>query len=134
MKKEERKIITLLNKYSEQPIRESEYEYNRFDAFSDLVIIELKYRGKHYDQTMIEFDKFSYNHMYSKLMDKKFMYIVRMQDFVYIFDINSLINENYNFNFGWRNLPKTTEFKRKEDVKKFVGYIDIKKAIKKFVM
>ena len=134
MKKKERKIIALLNKHSKQPIRESEYEYNRFDAFSDLVIIELKYRGKYYDQTMIEFDKFSYNHMYSKLMDKKFMYIVRMQDFVYIFDINKLIEENYNFNFNWRNLPKTTEFKRKEDVKKLVGYIDIKKAIKKFVM
>ena len=124
----------MLNKYSEQPIRESKYEYNRFDAFSDLVIIELKYRGKHYDQTMIEFDKFSYNHMYANLMGKKFLYAVRMMDLVYVFNITNLVKENYNFNFGWRNLPKTTEFKRKEDVKKFVGYIDIKKAIKKFVM
>lgn len=134
MKKEERKIIALLNKYSKQPIRESKYEYNRFDAFSDLVIIELKYRGKHYDQTMIEFDKFSYNHMYANLMDKKFLYAVRMMDLVYVFNITNLVKKNYNFNFGWRDLPKTTEFKRKEDVKKFVGYIDIKKAIKKFVM
>lgn len=134
MKKEEKKILNFLNIYSNYPIKECEDKYNRFDAYNSISIIELKYRGKHYDQTMIEFDKFSYNHMYSKLMDKKFMYIVRMQDFVYIFDINKLIQENYNFNFGWRNLPKTTEFKRKEDVKKFVGYIDIEKAIRKFVM
>lgn len=134
MKKEEVKIISLLNKYANNPILESKYEYNRFDAFNDLVIIELKYRGKHYDQTMIEFSKFSYNYMYANLMDKKFIYVVRMMDLVYVFNITDLVKEKYNFNFSWRDLPKTTEFKRKEDIKKFVGYIDIDKAIKKYII
>ena len=134
MKKEEKKIVNFLNIYSNYPIKECEDEYNRFDAYNSISIIELKYRKKHYDQTMIEFDKFSYNHMYSKLINKSFIYIVRMMDFVYIFDINKLVEEGYNFNFNWRDLPKTTEFFSDKNTKKFVGYIDIEKAIKKFVM
>lgn len=127
-------MIKFISIYSNQSLKECENKYNRFDAYNDFSIVELKYRKSHYDQTMIEFDKFSYNHMYSKLNNKKFMYIVRMQDFVYIFDINKLIEEKYDFNFGWRDLPKTTEFNKKQTVKKFVGYIDIKEVIKKLVM
>ena len=54
--------------------------------------------------------------------------------FVYIFDINKLVEEGYNFNFNWRDLPKTTEFFSDKNTKKFVGYIDVEKAVKKLVM
>tara|TARA_R110002012_G_scaffold55981_4_gene143018 strand:- start:1950 stop:2399 length:450 start_codon:yes stop_codon:yes gene_type:complete len=131
MKEEERKIMYVLNQYGSK-LKEDMYEYNRYDAYNNTSIVEIKYRHTFYDNTMIELDKYSYNLVYSKLINKKFIYAVRMEQYIYVFNITELTKNNYDFKFGDRQMPKTTEHKRKDMIKKVVGYININDAIIKF--
>ena len=77
MKVKELKVVNVIKKYKPK-IKPSEYEYNRFDAEDELNIYEIKVRSKYYEETFIEFDKYSYNVMYAQEFDKIFIYIVQM--------------------------------------------------------
>ena len=131
MKSEERHIMKVLNQYGAM-LKEDQYEYNRYDAYNNTSIVEIKHRYTFYKNTMIEFDKFSYNLLYGKLIDKKFIYAVRMNEYIYVFNITELVKHKYDFRFSMRNMPKTTEFASNGEIKKVVGYIDVDNAILKY--
>ena len=131
MKSKERIILQRLNRaFLTNPLIESNYEYNRFDAENTKYIVEIKSRNNKYDQTIIEFDKFSYNLLYAKENNKFFVYAVKMDDKIYIFNITKLKEYNYNFNWEWREMPKYTEFNNTKNIRKLVGYINIEDATK----
>ena len=126
MKAQELAMIKRIESKSNSDIKQSDYEYNRFDAYNDKSIFEVKHRHTFYDDVMIEFDKFSYNYAYAIVNNLNFVYAVEMNNIIYIFDIVNLVKEEFNFNWKWRDMPKTTEFNRKEKIKKYVGFINIK--------
>ena len=126
MKAQELAMIKRIESKSNSDIKQSDYEYNRFDAYNDKSIFEVKHRHTFYDDVMIEFDKFSYNYAYAVVNNLNFVYAVEMNNIIYIFDIVNLVKEKFNFNWKWREMPKTTEFNRKEKIQKYVGFINIK--------
>lgn len=126
MKKQELKMIERISRVSKSDIKVSDYEYSRFDAYNDRSIFEVKYRNDFYEDVLIEFDKFSYNHAYAMVNGLNFVYAVEMKDTIYIFDIVKLVNQGFDFKWEWRDMPKTTEFKKNNNIKKYVGYIHIK--------
>ncbi len=128
MKAQELAMIKRIKSKSNSDIKQSDYEYNRFDAYNDKSIFEVKHRHTFYEDAMIEFDKFSYNHTWAMLYNLNFVYAVEMNNIIYIFDIVSLVKKGFDFKWQWRDMPKTTEFSRKEKVKKRVGFINIKYA------
>ncbi len=130
LKTKEIKVIQRLAKVKKS-IEPVEFEYSRFDAIDNKNIYEVKCRGKLYDKVLIEFDKYSFNLMYSQTFDKNFLYVVEM-DKIYIFNISKLYMFDYNFNWEWKDLPRQTEFNKTEKIKKLVGYIDISQAIYEF--
>ena len=131
MKSEERHIMYVLNQYGSK-LKEDMYQYNRYDAYNNKSIVEIKNRKTFYKNTMIEFDKYSYNLLYAKLINKNFIYAVRMQQYIYVFNITELVKHKYDFQFSMRKMPIATEFARDGIIKKVVGYIHIDNAITKF--
>jgi hypothetical protein len=129
MKSNEEEILDRLNELGLNLIWDK-YQYNRFDAENKNCIAEIKDRHSFYRHTMIEFDKHSYNTLYSQYANKKFMYAVRMEGFIYIFDITELNKQKHNYRWEWKTIEATTNFENRELVKKFVGYIDINKGYK----
>tara|TARA_R100000808_G_C2155003_1_gene166594 strand:+ start:855 stop:1265 length:411 start_codon:yes stop_codon:yes gene_type:complete len=134
MKEKERAMLNRLNRFFISDILiEDSYEYNRFDAENKSYILELKYRHKHYNDTIIEFDKFSYNLLYANELNKWFIYAVQMGGRIYVYNITKMYYEdNYNFDWEFRKLPKQTEFSNNQDVYKYVGYLPISKAVNSF--
>lgn len=130
MKQSEIDIIEKLNEWTEDKIQISKKEYSRFDAYNSKAIFEIKNRGAFYESTMIEFDKYSYNQMYSQINKLIFLYVVQMQQMIYIFNVTALTKHFYDFNWSWRTLPTTTEFKNDNDREKYVGYINVNQSIK----
>ena len=132
MKQSELDIIAKLNEQTNDVIQISSHQYNRFDAYNSQAIFEIKNRGKFYASTMIEFDKYSYNQMYSQINDLIFLYVVQMQQIIYIFNVTALTEHFYDFNWGWRTLPASTEFENNSDKEKYVGYINVNKSIQTY--
>ena len=125
MKQEERHILSRVNQEYGLHLIEDQYEYNRFDAENKSYIAEIKDRHKYYPKTMIEFDKYSYNTQYAKLVDKDFIYIVRVDGAIYIFNITDLNYQNYDYKWSWVTMSKQTEFSDNRKMKKLVGFIDL---------
>ena len=131
MKEKERTILNKLNNFFlTDALVEDEYEYNRFDAANTSYIVEIKHRDKFYEDTMIEFDKFSYNLLYAQMVNKQFIYAVQMKNNIYVFNITKLVSSSYKFSWIWKSLPKQTEFADKKEIKKLVGYININESVK----
>ena len=126
MKKNEIKVIKRLNKHlpKNKPIINTS-RYHRFDAYNDDYIIEIKYRKKMYDNFIIEFDKYAYNKLYAEMNNRKFLYVVGIEEDVYIFNITNLDKSGYNYNWEMRRMPKQTEFEDIWDINKYVGYLEL---------
>jgi hypothetical protein len=126
MKKNEIKVIKRLNKHlpKNKPIINTS-RYHRFDAYNDDYIIEIKYRKKMYDNFIIEFDKYAYNKLYAEMNNRKFLYVVGIEEDVYIFNITNLDKSGYNYNWEMRRMPKQTEFENNWDINKYVGYLEL---------
>ena len=79
MKTKELYLLGVLYETIGRQIFPTDDEYSRFDAY-DLKdnIYELKVRGAYYEDTLIEFDKFSFNLMYAKTFGKRFLYVVHI--------------------------------------------------------
>ena len=73
MKQNEKDILDSVNKEFNIDLKWDDYEYNRFDAEDKNYIVEIKDRHKYYDNTMIEFDKYSYNIKYAEFAKKSFI-------------------------------------------------------------
>ena len=98
MKQNEKDILDSVNKEFNIELKWNDYEYNRFDAEDKNYIVEIKDRKKYYDNTMIEFDKYSYNLLYAEIIRKQFIYAVQMKNTIYVFNITKLVESEYNFN------------------------------------
>ena len=131
MKEKEIPILNKLNNFFLTDVLvEDEYEYNRFDASNTYYIVEIKHRDKFYEDTMIEFDKFSYNLLYAQMSKKQFIYVVKMDQKIYVFNITKLVSSGYKFKWIFKELKKQTEFADKRKIKKLVGYININESVK----
>lgn len=109
------------------------YEYAKFDAYDNNEnVYEFKFRNTYYNSTLIEFDKFAYNIMYANIKNKRFLYVVRMKDNIYIFNVSDLYKADFDFNFHYRKMPIHTEFSNNKYINKYVGYINIEKAVRVF--
>ena len=132
MKIEELKIIDMLRGFKKN-IQPSEYEYNRFDAEDSKNIYEIKVRSKYFENTFIEFDKYSYNTMYAQEFDKIFIYVVKMENTIYLFNVSRLYMRGYNFKWQIKYLNRQTEFKQPwsptDNIQKIVGSINTEEAI-----
>jgi hypothetical protein len=126
MKKNELVVLKRINRYfsNDRPILCPE-RYHRFDAYNDSYIIEIKYRNKKYDDYVIEFDKYAYNKLYSELHNKKFLYVVGVEDETYVFNISNLDRSRYNYKWEMRSMPKQTEFDKNYKINKYVGYLEL---------
>jgi len=127
MKSEELQMIKRIAKMS-KGIKQSSYKYNRFDAYNHISIFEVKHRNEFYEDVLIEFDKFSYNYAYAMVNKLKFIYAVEMDNVIYLFDIIKLVKNGHNFNWIWKEMPKTTEFNQKEKIQKYVGFLNIRNS------
>jgi len=128
MKVKEFEVIDILRSVKKN-IQPCEYEYNRFDAEDEKNIYEIKVRGNYYKETFIEFDKYSYNTMYAQEFNKIFIYVVKMDNTIYLFNISLLYMRGYNFNWELKKLERNTEFNQTEKIQKIVGYINTDEAI-----
>jgi len=128
MKVKELEVIDILRGIKKN-IQPSEYEYNRFDAEDNKNIYEIKIRSKHFENTFIEFDKYSYNTMYAQEFDKIFIYVVKMENTIYLFNVSRLYMRGYDFNWELKHLNRQTEFKRNDKIQKIAGSINTEEAI-----
>ena len=128
MKVKELEVIDILRGIKKN-IQPSEYEYNRFDAEDEKNIYEIKVRSKLFKDTFIEFDKYSYNTMYAQEFNKIFIYVVKMENTIYLFNVSLLYMRGYDFNWELKKLNRNTEFNQTEKIQKIVGYINTDEAI-----
>jgi len=128
MKVKEYEVIDILRSVKKN-IQPCEYEYNRFDAEDEKNIYEIKVRSKLFKDTFIEFDKYSYNTMYAQEFNKIFIYVVKMENTIYLFNISLLYMRGYDFNWELKKLNRNTEFNQTEKIQKIVGYINTDEAI-----
>ena len=128
MKQNEKDILDSVNKEFNIDLKWDDYEYNRFDAEDKNYIVEIKDRNKYYDNTMIEFDKYSFNIKYAELAKKKFIYVVRVDGNIYIFNLSK---NDTTFGWEWKLIEATTNFKNRKKIKKLVGYIRLEDCTKK---
>ena len=70
--------------------------------------------------------------MYAQVFDKKFLYVVRMEDKGYVFNVSKLNFEGYDFRWETREMPRQTEFDKKAPINKLVGYINVEKCVFSF--
>ena len=129
MKDREREILSQINSTYDLGLEETVNEYSRYDAENYDYIMEIKKRFTFYKDTLIEFDKYTFNKEYAKIMGKSFIYAVGYDHKVYIFNISKLDADKHNYKWHWRTMPKQTEFSQTEEISKFVGYIDVEKSI-----
>jgi hypothetical protein len=120
MKEKERKIAKSLAEL--YPVLgemiEPENQYSPYDFECKLYIIEVKAR---------EFDK---NLVLSRDMNKDFLYLTEYGGIGYIYNVNKLVENNYEFKWQMKRLPETTEFNRCNWVEKEVGFLDKNSARK----
>lgn len=129
MKLLERKMLTTIKNARPKlsDLVPTDDEMAVYDAYNDDFLVELKYRHQSYpDTTLIEMKKFGNNTGKQKV----FIYGVRRpdDDKIYLFNINRLYSEEYDF--GWRvlNCNKTTEFEDNNKIPKKVGFIEWNQA------
>ena len=131
MKQIASKIVQEWNKrFSNKKLIHSQYQYERFDAFNEHLIVEIKHRETWYDKLLIEFDKYTYNSWYAHLTNKKFLYIVAYKSKIIIFNITNINKTEYDYNWQYKELPRQTEFNDQNKIIKFVGYLDHNKLKK----
>ncbi len=104
-------------------------QYSSYDAEEDRYIAEIKIRGKHYDDCLIEWDKYMANKGVSDIGGKDFLYIVVVKPNIYVFNITHLNKKKFNYKWETRLLPRNTAFGGEDDkIDKKIGYVHISQA------
>jgi len=125
LKQTEEHMIKKWNyRFPNRKLIHSPYPYERFDAFNENLVVEIKYRFNWYDKLLIEFDKYSYNSWYAHLKKKRFLYVIYYLDKIIVFNITDINKSKYNYDWEYRKMPKQTEFSNRNNIIKFVGYLD----------
>jgi len=129
-------LIKLLNTNEEYNFVPMDDKFSRYDAFDteNGVMLEIKCRNKHYDDTLIEKLKYDWNKEYAKDNDLEFIYAVSMPTKeghkIYLFDpINMEKDDEYDFKWHTKKLPANTEFRGSNWIDKEVGYLHVDDAL-----
>ena len=131
----EEKLIDLLNSGNDYNFVAMDDKFSRYDAFDteNGIMLEIKCRSKHYDDTLLEKIKYDWNKQYAEKNDLEFMYAVSMPfkggHNIYLFDPLIMEEENYDFKWHTKKLPAKTHFASKEWIDKEVGYLNIEEAL-----
>ena len=132
----EQDVIDILNNSGIHNFEPMDEKFSRYDAFDPEmgVMLEIKCRNKHYDDTLIEKMKYDWNKQYAKDNSLDFIYAVSMPgkkgDTIYLFDPIGMEDEDdYDFKWHKRKLPANTEFSGSEWIDKEVGYLHIDDAL-----
>ena len=91
----EEEVISYLNEQSNRKFKPVEDEYCRYDAEDDEYIVEIKVRKKHYQDCLIEYDKFDNNISTSDSLGKDFLYVVATSEDIYVFNCTKLSKKNF---------------------------------------
>jgi len=99
----------------------------RFDCESEQlqVYIELKSRQTHYDELMIERDKYHAVTQRAWVNGKTALYICSTPKGIWSFNLNKLTMPSW---FYFDGLPATTEFANIDTVTKVVGFLHIRRG------
>jgi hypothetical protein len=131
----ENKVIDLVNAagYKFEKMDSKFSRYDAFDAESG-VMLEIKCRKKHYDDTLLEKMKYDWNKQFAIENDFEFIYAVSMPvsegEKIYLFDpVEMETEEDYDFGWHTKKLPAKTEFGGSNWIDKEVGYLHIKDAM-----
>tara|TARA_R110002020_G_scaffold457002_1_gene673758 strand:+ start:990 stop:1673 length:684 start_codon:yes stop_codon:yes gene_type:complete len=125
----EQSICDWLNKQSKTLFELTGEQYSSYDAEEPRYIAEIKIRNKHYDDCLIEYDKWLSNKGVSDIGGKDFLYIVAVKPNIYVFNITHLNKKRHNYRWETRILPQNTAFGGENNkIDKKVGYIHVSKA------
>ena len=119
-----KRLVEIGGRYT--TLLEVKEDCSRFDAINNEFIVEIKNRSKWFQETFIEFDKYSFNEKYAEIVNRQFLYAVQMINKIYVFNISKM--NDYLYRWEWRKLPRQTEFDDRNNIKKFVGYINVDDA------
>ena len=110
-------------------LEKSESQYSRFDCFSDKwkMDIELKCRRTHYDELLIERDKYDALMERAKKFGTRPFYINSTPEGIYAFNLQEIKDIKWEMKGG---LPKTTDFSDNRRIVKEVGFLSIHHALK----
>ena len=108
-------------------LEKSESQYSRFDCFSAKwkMDIELKCRRPHYDELLIEKDKYDALVQRAEKFDTRPFYINSTPEGIYAFNLQDFPDLKWEMKGG---LPKTTDFYDNRRVVKEVAFLPISKA------
>tara|TARA_R100000458_G_scaffold12028_3_gene9829 strand:- start:2708 stop:3358 length:651 start_codon:yes stop_codon:yes gene_type:complete len=121
-------VISYINKEAKSTFVKSD-DFCHYDAEEPRYIAEIKVRNKHYDNCIIEYDKYMSNLGTSAIEGKEFLYIVATTTDIYVFNVTRLSSQEYSFGWIKKELPVNSHFGGYNDKKmKRVGYINIKDA------
>lgn len=103
-------------------------QFSPFDFSNSKYLIEVKSRRKRYDPWIIEKHKIDSNCDLAKDTDRQILYISEHEGVAHVWNISKLILADYDFGWCQKNLPRTTDFSRREWVAKDIGYVYEKDA------
>ncbi len=131
----EAKVIELLNK-AQYNFEKMDDKFSRYDAFDPElgVMLEIKCRNKHYDDTLLGKMKYDWNKQHAIDNGFEFIYAVAMPtkegETLYLFEpLTMEEDDDYDFKWHTKKLPAKTEFGGSEWIDKEVGYLHIDDAL-----
>jgi hypothetical protein len=119
MKNKELELIKELNKNYNRGLKPTENEYQVFDAYNDISIIEIKVRDVVYDTHYIQVDKFYNLLMVGEAINKKPFYLVKDSSGIYMYDLNDLKSEIITSEIVPKFAPYRTEFDNNKKITKY---------------
>lgn len=119
MKNKELELIKELNKNYNRGLKPTENEYQVFDAYNDISIIEIKVRDVVYDTHYIQVDKFYNLLMVGEALGKNAFYLVKDPSGVYLYNLNELKEEIITSEIVPKFTPYRTEFNNNKKITKY---------------
>lgn len=105
-------------------LQKSEKQYSRYDCYSEKykMDIELKCRNKHYDELMIEKDKYDALVKRSEEFGTTPIYINSTPEGIFVFNLGKLPEPQWEDKGG---LPTTSHFTDRRKIVKTVGFLPV---------
>ena len=119
MKNKERQLIRDLNLKYDRGLKPTENEYEAYDAYNHISIIEIKVRDVVYDTHYIQVDKFYNLLMVGEALEKKPFYLVKDSSGIYMYDLNQLKEEIITSEIVPKFVPYRTEFNNSKKITKY---------------
>jgi len=124
MKSKELKLIQEINKKYDKKLKPTENQYQIFDAYNEISIIEIKIRDVVYDTHYIQVDKFYNLLMAGEALNKNPFYLVKDPSGAYIYDLNELKEEIITSEIVPKYAPYQTEFVNNKKITKYFYELD----------